>query len=73
VLFDITARLAVPDPLPPAEAAAVEARLAERRSRRATEAALRAELLTTTEGSAVQRAILEDIVEYTRATSDQEG
>jgi hypothetical protein len=73
VLFNIASRLAVPDPLPAADAPAVASRLEERRTKRATEAALRAELLTTTEGSSVQRAILEDIVEYTRATSDREG
>jgi len=73
VLFDITARLAVPDPLPPADAGAVEARLAERRKQRSTVAALREELRTTTEGSAAGAAIIEDIVEYSRAVTDQEG
>ena len=73
VLFDITARLAVLDPLAPVEASAVEARLAERQKRRATAASLREELSATTPGSLKHDAILEDIVEYSRAVTDQEG
>jgi len=73
VLFDITARLAVPDPLAPVEASAVEARLAERQKRRATAASLHEELRTATPGSVKHDAILEDIVEYSRAVTDQEG
>ena len=67
ILWDVTARLAVPDPLPAADAAAVEARLAERRNRRATVTALHAELATTSPGSAAHTAIIDDLVEYGRA------
>lgn len=73
VIFNVTARLAVPDPLPPADASAVEARLAERRKQRSTVADLHEELRTTTEGSAAGAAIIEDIVEYSRALAEREG
>ena len=71
VLWDIAARLAVPDPLPPADRAAVEARLAERRQRRATMESLRAELLTTSPGSERHEAIVNDITEFSRALSEE--
>jgi hypothetical protein len=73
VLWDLHARLAVPDPLLPADVAAIEAKVAERRNKRATLAALQAELAATTVGSPAHAEISADILEYGRAQEEADA
>jgi hypothetical protein len=72
-IFDIVARLSRSDPLPPADAAAVAAKVAERQAKRATAAELHKELLSTTPGSTARAKVLDDLLDFNRALTETEG
>jgi hypothetical protein len=73
ILYELYARLNIRDPVAAPDAAAVDARVAERKQRRVTVAELQSELAKTAPGSAAWTNIVDDIVEYSRATTEQEG